>query len=245
MKKYIYLFLATVAVVSFSSCEDTSAEALGTSFASFEKKAIEIGVEAGSETSKEVKIYTTNITGSDRSIPIMIVAESTDADTGAYTVPETVTIPGGTNVGTITIGVKDVGLELSKDKTLVIRLKSSEETSTGEALTLGLSQLCPNSGIKLKVNLSFDKWPEEAAWIILDEAGNVVMASADPFAYGGHTGATAPITLAECLASGTYTIKVYDKYGDGGTDYNVTANGVQVFSLSGDYGKGATASFTI
>ena len=180
MKKNIYLFLASIALLSFSSCEDTSVKALDTSFASFVTNTLDIGVEAGSETSKEVKIYTTNITSSDRSIPVMI-AEGTDADAGAYTVPTTVTIPGGSNVGTLTIDIKDVGLELSTDKSLVIRLESSDEMITGETLTVGLSQLCPNSGIKVKLNLTFDSWPEEAAWRIKDASGAVVLASSDPF----------------------------------------------------------------
>ncbi len=243
MKKYIYLFLASVAMISFSSCEEDSVKALDTSFASFVSNTIDIGVEAGSETSQEIKIYTTNITSSDRSIPVMVVAESTDADAGAYTVPSTVIIPAGSNVGSLNIDVKDIGLE--EDKVLVIRLQSTEDTSTGEALTIGLSQLCPNNGIKLKVNLSFDDWPEEAAWRILDSEGNTVLASASPFNYGGHAGMSGSVTIKECLPSGTYTIEIYDQYGDGGTNYQVTANGILVFSLSGNYGGGTAATFTI
>ncbi|ARV16686.1 hypothetical protein [Polaribacter sp. SA4-12] len=245
MKKNIYLFLASVAILSFSSCEDTSVKALDTSFASFVTNTLDIGVEAGSETSKEVKIYTTNITSSDRSIPVMI-AEGTDADAGAYSVPSTVTIPSGSNVGTMNIDIKDVGLELSTDKSLVLRLESSDEMITGETLTVALSQLCPNSGIKVKLNLTFDSWPEEAAWRIKDASGAVVLASITPFNYGAYTGmAGSSITIADCLASGTYTMEVYDQYQDGGTDYSVTANGVLVFSASGNYGAGTSSSFTI
>jgi len=244
MKKYIYLFLASLVIISFSSCEESTVEALDTSFASFVSNTMDIGVEAGSETSKEVKIYTTNITGSDRSIPVMVVAESTDADAGAYTIPSTVTIPGGSNVGSLKIDVKDVGL--SEDKVLVIRLQSTADTSTGEALTIGLSQLCPNNGIKLKINLSFDDWAEEAAWRIKDAAGNTVLASAHPFDFGAYGGMTAPTTIKECLSSGTYTIEIYDQYGDGGTGYQVTANGILVFSLADDEYEGSfEGTFTI
>jgi hypothetical protein len=244
MKKNIYLFLASVALLSFTSCEDTSVKALDTSFASFVTNTLDIGIEAGTETSKEVKIYTTNITSSDRSIPV-IIEEGTDADAASYSVPSTVTIPGGSNEGTLTIDIKDVGLELSTDKSLVIRLQSSDEMITGEILTVALSQLCPNSGVKLKINLSFDSWPEEAAWRIKDASGAVVLASIDPFAYGAYTGISGSITVADCLASGTYTMEVYDQYGDGGTEYTVTANGVLVFSASGNYGAGTSSSFTI
>lgn len=244
MKKYIYLFLASLAIISISSCEDSSLDVVDTSFASFTSTSMDIGVEAGSETSAEVNVYTTNKISSDRTVSVMVVAESTDADEGAYTVPSTVTIPGGSNVGVLKIDVKDV--ELTEDKVLVIRLMSDENITTGEALTIGLSQLCPNNGVKLKVNLTFDGWPEEAAWRIKDADGNTVLASADPFSYGGHAGETGPISIKECLPSGTYTIDIFDQYGDGGTGYNITANGILVYSLAGDeYEAKATGTFSI
>jgi hypothetical protein len=244
MKKNIYLFLASIALLSFSSCEEDSVKAMDTSFASFVSTTLEIGVEAGSETSEEVKVYTTNISGSDRTIPVSIESD-TSADAGAYTVPSTVTIPAGSNVGSLMIDIKDVGLELSTEKSLIIRLQSTEDMYTGETLTVALSQLCPDSGVKLKLNLKFDDWAEEAAWRIRDESGTVVLASIDPFNYGAYSGMTGTITIADCLASGTCTIEVYDQYGDGGTDYTVTANGVLVFSASGNYGTGVSESFTI
>ncbi len=244
MKKYIYLFLASVAIISLPSCEDDSVNALDTSFASFVSKTMDIGVEAGSETSQEVKIYTTNITSSDRNISVLVVAESTDADVGAYTVPSTVTIPGGSNVGSLKIDIKDVGL--SEDKVLVIRLQYADDLKTGEALTIGLSQLCPDNGIKLKVNLTFDGWPEEGAWRILDSAGNTILESITPFNYGAYAGATGPVTIKECLPSGTYTLEVYDQYGDGGTAYAVTANGILVVSIGGgDYEASGSVDFSI
>ncbi|WP_282073487.1 hypothetical protein [Polaribacter atrinae] len=242
MKKYIYLFLASVAIISFSSCKDSSLTALDTSYASFVSNSMDIGVLAESETSEEVSVYTTNIINSDRTITLNVL-ESTTADADAYTVPTSVVIPGGTNVGTITIGVKDV--DLVEDKVLVLRLETTEETITGEALTIGLSQLCPDNGIKVKINLTFDGYPEEFAWRILDTDGNTVIASADPFGYGAYTGFTGSLTISECLPSGDYTVQVYDGYGDGGNDITVTANGVLAFSLSGDYGAGGEKAISI
>ncbi|MGJ8761442.1 MAG: hypothetical protein ACSHXA_12935 [Polaribacter sp.] len=243
MKKYIYLFLASVAIISFSSCKDSSLTALDTSYASFVSNSMDIGVLEGAETSEEVSIYTTNIISSDRTITLNVV-ESTTADEGAYTVPTSVVIPGGTNVGTITIGVKDV--DLVEDKVLVLRLEASEETFTGEALTIGLSQLCPDNGIKVKINLTFDSYPEEFAWRILDADGTTVLASADPFGYGAYTGlAGTSLTISECLPSGDYTVQVYDSYGDGGNEVSITANGVSVFSISGDYGDGTEEEISI
>ncbi|MCI2229782.1 DUF1735 domain-containing protein [Polaribacter sp. MSW13] len=244
MKKNIYLFLLSIALISFSSCEESGVEALGNSVASFEATTLDIGVEIGSSTTKDINVYTSNISGTDRTIEVMVDNNTTDADAAAYTVPASVTIPAGTNVGTITIGVNDV--DLAVDKTLVIRLKSTENLDVVNKLTIGLSQLCPNNGIKIKLDIAFDSWPEEIAWRILDSNGTTVMASAsNPFNYGAYAGMTGGVTVRECLASGTYTIEVYDGYGDGGNDYTVTANGILVFSATGNYGAFVTEDFTI
>ncbi|WP_165732590.1 hypothetical protein [Polaribacter sp. 20A6] len=244
MKKYIYLFLASVAITSFSSCKDSSLDALDTSYASFTSTTMDIGLLPETEVSRDINIYTTNITNSDRTIPLNVV-ESTTADAGAYTVPSSVVIPAGTNVGTITVGVKDVGLTIAEDKSLVLRLEASEETSAGEALTIALSLICPDNGVKLSVNITLDSYPEEGAWRIRDAEGNEVMASASPFGYGAYAGMTGTITIKECLPSGTYTIQIYDQYGDAGTGYTVSANGINLFTDSGDYEGGEEASFTI
>lgn len=243
MKKLIYLFFVSFAALSFSSCEESGTEALGTSFASFESSKLDVGVEIGSETTKTIKVYTTNITGSNRTIDVMVESTST-ADAGAYTVPATVTIPSGTNEGSLTVGVKDVGL--SEDKSLVLRLKGSDNLSTGATLAINLSQLCPNSGIKLQMTLALDAYPEEGAWRIKDAAGVTVLASATPFAYGAYAGLSGSIVIKECLPAGTYTFQFYDQYGDGGTAYNITANGVLVYNVTGAaYTTGGTVSFTI
>lgn len=243
MKKHIYIFLVSLGLISFSSCEESAVEALGNSIASFDSYSLDIGVEIGSQTSKEIKVYTSNITNSARTLEVIVDSENTNADAGAYTVPSSVTIPAGTNVGSLTVDIKDVNL--TEDKTLVVRLKSSESINVTDALTISLSQLCPNNGVKLKLNIAFDNWPEEIAWRILDSTGATVLASADPFAYGAYTGMTGGISITECLPSGTYTMQVYDGYGDGGNDYTVTANGILVFSASGNYGASVTQDFTI
>lgn len=245
MKKYIYLFIVSIALISFTSCEDTSTEALDTSFASFATNGLDIGVEEGSETASEIKVYTTNVVNSDRNITVMVDEDLTDAESDSYDLPATVLIPAGSNEGILSLVIKDVGLELSTDKSLVLRLESTNETLTGAALKIGLSKVCPNNGIKLKVKITLDDYPEEAAWRILDANGNTVMASASPFAYGAYRGLEGVLTSANCLATGTYTMQVYDGYADGGTGYEVRANGVLVFSASGDYGGFVDGTFTL
>lgn len=244
MKKYVFFLLASVALISFSSCEESSTDALDTSFASFTTTSMDIGIDQGGEATQELKIYTSNKTNSDRTISVA-VEESTTASEGAFTVPATVVIPAGTNEGTLTINLQDVDLSLTEAKFLVIRLTSTNDLSTGQALTIGLTQKCPSDVVEVKINLAFDSWPEEAAWRILDADGYTVMASADPFAYGGHAGMSS-FSTKNCLDHGTYTIQIFDGYGDGGTSYSIIADGTEVFSLSASgYADFYTATFTL
>ena len=142
--------------------------------------------------------------------------------------------------------VKDINIG-SDGKELILQLSTDSDTFTGENITISLEQVCPNNGVKVKIGLSFDSWPPEAAWRIFDSAGNVVLASADPFNYGayGYDLAGSSIEVKECLPSGEYTIQIFDGYADGGTDYTITANGVLVFSVSGNYGGYVEETFTI
>ena len=245
MKNIKLLLLAFVAVFSFNSCEDL-VEAPGTNFVTFESESASIGVEQGGQTTKDIKIYSANVTSSDRTIGIIVDAANTDADPAAYTVPTTVTIPGGSNVGTLTVGLSDVGL--STDKTLVLGLEAAEGRSVGANITVGLSQVCPNMGVKVKLSLTFDSWPEEVSWTITDSNNMVVMEGSPnhtPYA-GAYAGMSGTITITECLASGSYTLNVWDDYADGGTAFSLTGNGNPVTSLAGNaYGGSATVPFSL
>lgn len=243
MKKILSLILLVFATTVFVSCED---EVTDFDYASFEAKTIDLGVEQGGEITRDIKVYTSKVTSSDRTVGISVVADMSNADPASYTVAPSVTIPAGSNEGVLTVKLKDIGLDT--DKTLVLKLDHADGF-VGENLTLGLAQLCPNNGVKMKMTLTFDDWPEEAAWRIRDANGVTVMASATPFNYGAYgsepDGSTLNITPF-CLASGTYTFQAFDRYSDGGTVYTVTANGATVVSLSATgYTNFYTKTFSI
>ncbi len=243
MKNIKLLLLAVLVSVGFSSCEE-ELEAPGTSYATFEAPNVDVGVEQGGSTTADIKIYTANITGSARTINVTVDTDATTADAGAYSVPASVAIPAGSNLGTLSVGINDVGLD--SDKVLVLKLEQTADIDTGGNITIGLSQVCPNNGVKVKVTLTFDSWPEEVAWRILDSGGNTVAASADPFAFGAYAGLSGSVTESYCLASGDYTMEISDFYGDGGTDYAVTANGTPLFGVAAtDYTASTTVDFSI
>ncbi|MDG1111806.1 MAG: hypothetical protein P8N22_08485, partial [Polaribacter sp.] len=106
---------------------------------------------------------------------------------------------------------------------------------------------CPNNGIKVKMVLGFDSWPEEVYWRLVDvNAGVIVLASQATPGYGAYAGMTGGITIQECVASGDYQLQIYDGYGDGGTSYVVTADGVQVANVgASSYGGSTSVNFSI
>ena len=48
-----------------------------------------------------------------------------------------------------------------------------------------------------------------------------------------------------CLASGTYTFEMYDKYQDGGGPFSLTVDGTVVYSNDGTYSFTVSATFKI
>ena len=230
--KNIKLFLIALSVITLNSCTD-EVEAPQTPYVTFEGNSFDVGVDEGSETSTNIKIYAANITNSDRTVGISVVEEGTDLDANAYTVPETIIIPAGTNEGILTVNIKDVGLSLL-DQFLEVKLVQTENIFVGETLKIAAALNCPGEDKKLKITLGFDSYPEEAAWRILDANGNTVMASSSPLAFGAYDGFTGGTTIPECLPSGDYTIEIYDGWGDGGTSYSITVNGEPAFSIDGD-----------
>lgn len=140
MKKYIYLFLASIAMISFSSCEEDSVKALDTSFASFVSNTMDINIEAGAEISKEIKIYTTNITNFERTFNIIVSSETTIGP-DSYNVPSSITVPANTNVGVITISITEIDFSDSGEK-LVLRLEETSDTLTGKGVTFDIKKFC-------------------------------------------------------------------------------------------------------
>lgn len=240
MKK-IKLLLIAFSVFAFHSCEDL-VEAPQTPYATFSVNSDDFGVDIGSQATKEYTIYTANVTDTERTITISVVADETDADPASYIVPTTLTIPAGSNVGTFSVTIQDINLD--EDKKLVLKLEQTENLFTGENLTLNVSQLCPTGESKVKINLVFDTWPEEIYWRLINSSGVIVYASSDTPAYGAYAGMTGSISEGGCLPSDTYTIEIFDQYGDGGTEYTITVAGTTVYTVSGNYGGYTSGIFT-
>lgn len=247
MKKFKLLFIAAMAIFTFSSCED-EVEAPGTNYVTFESADYTFEVTPGGETTREVYVYSANKTSSARTFNVNILTEESTAESSIYSVPTSVTIPANTNKGALSVTVSDATdvLSYSSPQTLVLDLEPVSEVSTGEKITLNLLKECSDN--KIFLSISFDSWPEEVYWQLVDDNAGAVFADPGPYSpyanpYSGFSGS---FSTTLCVPSGDYTFYVYDDYGDGAGPVTLSdESGATLFSTSGAYGYGTSGSFTL
>lgn len=209
-------------------------------YVTFERvKSVNVGVEIGGTNTHEITVYTANITDRDRTFDLLVNANTT-LDAAAYTVPATVTVPGGTNVGTFTVEFSDVDLGLA-GKELILDLAETSELSSGGSYTLLVSRTC--EGTDFVIDFEFDGYASEIDWELADADGNVLVTGGD------YEDGTATASRSLCLDSGTYTFTVTDSYGDGLTYPNVGSitlsyAGEELEVIDGDFGSETSVDVT-
>ncbi|MGJ8592923.1 MAG: FG-GAP-like repeat-containing protein [Aquaticitalea sp.] len=104
----------------------------------------------------------------------------------------------------------------------------------------------PPTCTDIVVSITFDDYPQETSWSILDSSGTTIASGGT---YAGQAGST--ITIEECLPDGCYDFIINDTYGDGiccgqygDGSYTVTANGLTVAS-GGDFGSSESTNFCV
>ena len=129
-----------VLILLFSGCTEDE-QFSPPNYVTFESNEIAASVNEGSSSTVEVTLYTANVTGTERTF-LINVDESSTLDPAAYTLPESVTVPAGTNEATFTVDVSDTNLSNTGD-TLVLSLGDERDLSTGDPLTIDISRVCP------------------------------------------------------------------------------------------------------
>lgn len=223
MKKIILSLLA-ISVFILNSCEEDLKDSSGLNYITFSQATYNAGVDPNGSTTVDIPVYAANISSSDRSFEIAVGASSTGAD-GSYVVPSSVTIPGGSNEGTLSIELSDVNLGIGIN-TLVLNFVASEGLFTGEPATLRYVQNCTE--VSGTLDIVFDGYSEETSWEITDALGGVVASKA----LGSYAPGTASASETITLCSGRdYTFTINDFYGDG---LSFPANGTYVLTIGGD-----------
>lgn len=240
MKRYLNLFFTLIAFsVVFVSC-DYDDDYTPPNYVTFANSSANVGVDIGGSTTYDVTVYTANETGSDRTFDVAVGSAST-LDAAAYTVPATVTVPGNSNEGTLSIDISDVNIG-DTGETLVLNLVPQDGLSTGESLTINVTQVCPTGDFF--INIAFDGYGSETTWEVKDANGDVVASG------GGYEDGQESASSKLCLDSGDYTFTVFDSYGDGlsypaNGSVTLVYNGAAVGTIEGDFGTEASIDFTI
>ena len=247
MKKIRLYLSALIAIAFLSACETADLDPQGTSYVAIEAFESPQEVPSGGVLNREVKVYAANITGEDRTLNL--VTSNVTLDATAYDIPATVTIPAGSSEGSFTITVRDINLDTASDKGITVNLEATAEIATGDSFRLNVSKACPGAEQKLRMSITFDRYPEEVYWRIQQNGVTIYDATNGNGFWGAYAGAANGSTanLAFCLAPGNYTFQVYDQYQDGAGPILITLpGGIVVWSTNGNYGfTPGPVSFTV
>lgn len=229
---------AVVSTSFFTGCE-TDDEFTAPNYAALEMSPVNIKVPLSGSTSYDVHVYTANVVGNDRTFDVK-VRSSTTLSEQAYTVPATVTVPGGTNEGVFTVNVEDVNLT-PNGAALVLGIASAEDVLVGDDVKLNVSWSCDNP---LTVGFVFDGYASETSWNVKDTEGNVLLSG------GGFSDGTGTATVERCLPDGEYTFTVFDAYGDGLTypeegSVSISYAGEELAQIPGDFGDEMSVDFSL
>lgn len=240
MKNFRYIkSILCIALMAFAltGCEESPSSPLS-DFAGFTIDAPQaITVPKDATQSFEVKIYASETTSSDRMFSVIVDEDNTDL-ASPYSVPSQVTIPGGSNEGTLTFSVTDnddLGFEAQD---LVIAF----EGFSGNEMPLSVTEECLDTIVTF--NLLTDDWPDETTWEIYDLTGApTIIYSGGPYANPADD--FTQFTWDYCLPSGDYGVVVYDSYGDGGPTYSVISGGVALIPDTTVGGSNSSSTFTL
>ncbi len=241
MKNIKLLLLAVVAVFTFNSCEEDM-EIQNTNYVTFAQDSYSTGVDPGGSTTVNVPVYTATVSGAERSYSVSVDAAS-NAAAGSYTVPTSVTIPGGTNEGTLSVTLTDTNLGIGVNN-LIINFTDVAGLSNGGSTTISYIQNCTE--VTATLDITFDFYASETGWDIRDALGGVVASAA----IGTYSNGASPLSLSITLCAGRdYTLTFYDDYGDGMDDgttlgsYTLTIGGVVKATGGGSFGDSVTYAF--
>ncbi|NHN25371.1 DUF4843 domain-containing protein [Flavobacterium jejuense] len=243
-KKIIAIFSLIVPVLFLTGCSDEDENSGGSlNYVSFESKTYNVSIEENLTETYDVKVFTTNISGEDRTFSVEVDLGATTADTQYYSVPGTVTVPANTNVGVIPVNV--TGTDLGNGKDIVLKLVPSTAIYTNSVaasnskITIKITQACFLNPVVL--SFTFDSYPEETSWELYQ--GVTLYASA---AAGDYTG-LATYSQNLCLPDGDYTFVVYDVYSDGINapgGFTLTSGTTTLASDGGNFGGSTSFNFT-
>lgn len=236
MKKITYLIVVFLAIFAFNNCSDDIAGTEDLNYITFEKEIPTVIVELGESASVDVKVFTTQVTGSDRTFAIEVDGDATTANAESYSVPATVTVPANSNIGTLTITASDNNLG-EDPVALGVKIGSSDGLFRGTTAVITIQKHCTlniNDFVGTYSGDTEGDWGATQVVTSLDENGNLQITGIGVAFLTGYWGevitsmATLPVNVD--METGDFTIDeapyittLYN--GDPQATYNLTAKG--------------------
>ncbi|MCM4156599.1 hypothetical protein DHD80_11350 [Gramella sp. AN32] len=238
MKHYLKIFVVLLSLGLVSSC-DFDDDFTEPDYVTFEAapSGTNVGVEVGGTTTYDVKVYTANVVDQARTFNVLVL-DNTSLGSEGYSVPATVTIPAGSNEGTLSVQVSDVGLGVA-GKALNLNIQEEAGFSVGKPIRLNVARVCP--GKEFVIDIVFDGYSDETSYSLVDSAGETIISAAA----GSISRGTATLNRSLCIPAGTYTFNIEDSYGDGLTYPNlgsvtISYAGTVLTSFDGNFGSGTS-----
>lgn len=239
MKKYYKYFAVFTALMLFNCQEDLESDL--SNFVGFQEGPVINTVDNGTTLTVDVIVAASEMSNSDRTYPIFVNEDETSL-LASYTVPSTVTIPAGSNVGTVAVTVTDDDNLGFVSQVLVLDFIDEADVDFGDSVTLTFTETCLDTIVSFYLTL--DTWPDETTWEIYDLSGTpTLIASGGP--YVNPDDDFAELKYDYCLASGDYGVVVYDSYGDGGPTYSVAIGDTVLVMDTTLAGSNSSATFTV
>ncbi|WP_179344091.1 hypothetical protein [Winogradskyella ursingii] len=245
----IRILILNLVLLAFMSCEKTEDVVFdpttGQTGLSFTSPTLSVTVPEEGVT-LNFEVTSTTISDTDRTFNVMADTdpEATTANPSDYSLG-VVTIPAGSHIGSLPVTLNFDSLDEGVNYTLKIDLSLPDDVVGVRNSSININFtpefVCPD----LVLNFTFDDYPGETSWEVTNSSGSVV-ASAEQGDYSGQTAASIDL----CLLNGTYTLTVFDSFGDGiccaygNGSYEVVLDGMVLIS-GGEFGGSESQNFTV
>ena len=220
----------------FTACEEEAYTNDDFNYLTFESSTYSAGVELNGSTDFNVEVLSSKKSSSDRTFNVSVVTELSTADPASYVVPGTVTIPANDITGILSITISDLNIS-EAGETLVIALEEMDGLFIGDSITLEIFQSCPLNEVNLSI--TFDDYPEETSWELLDSNQNIIESTSA----GDYEGESS-FAKRFCLEDGTYNFTIKDSWGDGTGDYTLIYKGT-ILASGGGFGDMESTTFDV
>lgn len=224
--KRIKLILAFLTVISFIACDKEDSNVYneydnvnGQTGLGFSNASGSVVVPVDGQITYTIGVQATNLSSSDRTFNVTADTENSVGDAGDYSVG-TAVIPADSYFGTLEVTFFDDELVDLAAYSVILNLDIPEGVAAvgSRSFTVNYNRYLVCNDLVLTINDDF--YSDERTWEVTDSDGNVVVSG------GPYPQTTGGGQFVEnfYLDDGCYTFTIYDSYGDGQFDGDITGN---------------------